>query len=166
MAPANALFTDVYELTMAQAYLAEEMTDRAVFELAFRELPESRNYIVAAGLEGVLTYLEGLRFSAEDIAYLRSRKEFSEEFLNYLASFRFTGDVYAAAEGTLVFPHEPLVQVIAPIIEAPVAETFILSQVHVASVAASKAARVVTAQAGRPVVETSDRGVLMAQMLR
>jgi nicotinate phosphoribosyltransferase len=153
----NALFTDLYELTMAQAYHAEGMRDLAVFELAFRELPQGRNYIVAAGLEDVLRHLEGLRFSADNIEYLRSRGEFCKEFLNYLETFRFTGDVYAVAEGTLVFPNEPLVQVVAPIIEAQVTETFVLNQVHFGSVAASKAARVVTAARGRAVVDFGSR---------
>ena len=153
----EALFTDLYELTMAQAYHAERMGEPAVFELAFRELPQGRNYIVAAGLEDVLRYLEGLRFSAEDIAYLRSRNEFSEDFLSCLETFRFTGDVYAMAEGTVAFPSEPLVQVIAPIMEAQIAETFILNQIHFASVAASKAARVITAAAGRAVVDFGSR---------
>jgi nicotinate phosphoribosyltransferase len=157
MEPDGALFTDLYELTMAQAYHAEGMHETAVFELAFREMPPSRNYVVAAGLNDVLPYLEGLRFSAQDIAFLRNRRHFSAEFLKYLEDFRFTGDLWAAPEGTVVFPHEPLVQVIAPIIEAQIVETFVLNQVHFASIAATKAARVVTAAAGRAVVDFGSR---------
>jgi nicotinate phosphoribosyltransferase len=152
-----ALFTDLYELTMAQAYDAERMEQPAVFELFFRKLPPSRNYIVAAGLADVLEYLESLHFSDDDLAYLRGQKLFSEGFLSRLARLRFTGDVYALPEGTPVFPHEPLIQVVAPMIEAQLVETFLLNQVHFQSVAATKAARVVSAAAGRPVVDFGSR---------
>jgi nicotinate phosphoribosyltransferase len=152
-----ALFTDLYELTMAQAYAVEGMDQPAVFELFFRELPRDRNYIVAAGLEDVLEYLEQWRFTEEDLAYLREQGQFSADFLNRLGSVRFTGDVYAAPEGTVVFPNEPLVQVIAPIFEAQLIETLVLNQVHFQSVAASKAARVVAVAAGRTVVDFGAR---------
>jgi nicotinate phosphoribosyltransferase len=154
---AQALFTDLYELTMAQVYHAEGMREPAVFELAFRELPPSRNYIVAAGLEDVVAYLEQLRFTPDDIAWLSGRGEFSADFLRYLETFRFTGEVYAVPEGTLVFPQEPLVQVIAPVIEAQLVETFLLNQIHCASLLASKVSRVTTAAAGRPVVDFGSR---------
>lgn len=153
----SALFTDLYELTMAQAYQAESMEQPAVFELFFRKMPAQRNYMVAAGLEDVLGYLENLRFTDDDLEWLRRRGQFSESLLEHLAMLRFTGDVYAMPEGTIVFPNEPLVQVVAPVIEAQLVETFVLNQVHFQSLAASKAARVVTAAAGRAVIDFGSR---------
>ncbi len=120
----SALFTDLYELTMAQAYAAEHMNQVAVFELTFRQMPGNCNYIVAAGIGDVLDFLSKFRFTREDLDYLRSRGEFSEVFLQRLEGLRFTGDVYSLAEGTLVFPNEPIVQVIAPILEAQLMETW------------------------------------------
>jgi nicotinate phosphoribosyltransferase len=115
--PSSLLFTDLYELTMAQAYLKEGFTSTAVFELFFRELPASRNYIIAAGISDILDYLENLHATEDDIAFLRQSGHFLDSFLDYLRKFRFSGDVYAMAEGTPVFPHEPLLQIVAPIIE-------------------------------------------------
>jgi len=152
-----ALFTDLYELTMAQAYAAEHMNQTAVFELTFRKLPASRNYIVAAGIGDVLEFLSAFRFEHEDLEYLRSRGEFSEPFLQRLKALRFTGDVFALAEGTLVFPNEPIVQVIAPIIEAQLIETYVLNQIHFQSLAVAKAARIVEAARGRSVVDFGSR---------
>jgi nicotinate phosphoribosyltransferase len=153
----SPLFTDLYELTMAQAYTAERMDQLAVFELAFRQMPETRNYIVAAGIGDVLEFLVDFRFSVSDLDYLRSRGQFSSEFLALLEQLRFTGDVYAMPEGTLVFANEPLVQVIAPILQAQLLETFVLNQVHFQSLAAAKAARVVTAAQGRSVIDFGSR---------
>ena len=153
----SALFTDLYELTMAQAYAAERMDQLAVFELAFRKLPASRNYIVAAGIADVLDFLSNFRFEDQELDYLRQRGEFSEAFLRHLASLRFTGDVYALPEGTLVFPNEPIVQVVAPIIEAQLMETMVLNQIHFQSLAAAKAARVVEAAKGRAIVDFGSR---------
>ena len=152
-----ALFADLYELTMAQAYQAERMDQLAVFELAFREMPRNRNYIVAAGFEDVADFLTTFHFTAGELDYLRGRGEFSEEFLKSLGCLRFTGDVYAVPEGTVVFPNEPMVQVIAPILEAQLVETFIVNQVHFQSLAVSKAARIVTAAQGRTVVDFGSR---------
>jgi len=152
-----ALFTDLYELTMAQAYDAEGMEQTAVFELFFRELPETRNFAMAAGLDDVLRWLEELAFADDDLEYLRGQGDFSDEFLGRLAGMRFSGDVYAVPEGTVVFPNEPLVQVVAPILEAQLIETLVLNQVHFQSVAASKAARVVLAAGGRTVVDFGSR---------
>ena len=157
MRTGRALFTDLYELTMAQAYQAECMNELAVFELTFREMPQSRNYIVAAGFQDILDFLTDFHFSAEELDYLRGHGEFSEAFLKSLEPLRFTGDVYAVPEGTLIFPNEPLLQVIAPIIEAQLIETFVLNQVHFQSVAATKAARVVAAAQGRAVVDFGSR---------
>lgn len=153
----SALFTDLYEITMAQAYAAERMSGTAVFETFFRKLPESRSYVMAAGLSDVLDFLETFQFTDADIEYLRQLGMFTGEFLHSLAAVRFTGDVWAVPEGTVVFPNEPIVQVIAPIVEAQLVETFIINQVHLQSVIASKAARVVEAARGRPVVDFGAR---------
>lgn len=154
---AGALFTDLYELTMLQAYRAEGMDSTAVFELFFRELPEQRAFAIAAGLEDVLAYLEGFRFEPDELAWLERDGRFSSEFITSLGDLRFTGDVHAVPEGTLVFPHEPVVQVVAPIAEAQIIETFALNQIHLQTVLASKAARVVIASQGRDVVDFGSR---------
>ncbi|POX90540.1 nicotinate phosphoribosyltransferase, partial [Mycobacterium kansasii] len=153
----GALFTDLYQVAMAQAYWAQAMSGTAVFETFFRKLPPSRSYIVAAGLSDVVDFLESFRFDEQDLDYLRSLGQFSDEFLRWLAGVRFTGEVWAVPEGTVVFPNEPIVAVIAPIIEAQLVETFVLNQVHLQSVLASKAARVVGAARGRPVVDFGAR---------
>jgi nicotinate phosphoribosyltransferase len=140
----SALFTDLYELTMAQAYAAEHMDQLAVFELTFRQMPKTRNYIVAAGISDVLDFLATFRLSSEELDYLRTRSEFSEAFLRQLEDLRFTGDVYA-------------VPVIAPILEAQLVETLVLNQIHFQSLAATKAARVVEAAKGRGVVDFGSR---------
>ena len=151
------LFTDLYELTMMQAYLEEDMMADAVFSLFVRRLPSRRNFLLACGLDTVLDYLENLRFTGEAIAYLASLGKFSDRFLTWLRHFRFTGDVYAVPEGTPVFANEPILEVVAPLPEAQLAETFIMNQIHVQTVLASKAQRVVTAAAGRPVVDFGPR---------
>ena len=153
----SASFTDLYELTMAQAYAAEHMDQTAVFELAFRKMPANRNYLVAAGIGDVLDFLANFHFGDEELNYLRQSGEFSEQFLSRLKDLRFTGDVYALPEGTLVFPNEPIVQVIAPIIEAQLMETYVLNQIHFQSLAVAKAARVVEAARGRSVVDFGSR---------
>jgi len=153
----SALFTDLYELTMAQAYAAERMDQTAVFELTFRKMPANRNYIVAAGIGDVLEFLSNFRLEGHELDYLRRRGEFSEAFLKRLENLRFTGDVYALQEGVLVFPNEPIVQVVAPIIEAQLMETLVLNQIHFQSLAAAKAARVVEAAKGRSVVDFGSR---------
>jgi nicotinate phosphoribosyltransferase len=153
----SPLFTDLYEVTMAQAYVAEQMSGTAVFETFYRKLPHSRSYVMAAGLADVLDFLETFRFEQEDLQYLRELRLFSDEFLRRLAGVRFTGDVWAVPEGTVVFPNEPIVQVVAPILEAQLAETFVVNQIHLQSVIASKAARVVDAARGRMVVDFGAR---------
>ncbi len=153
----SALFTDLYQLTMAQAYDAEQMNGTAVFELFFRRMPPTRNYYVAAGLEDVLAYLENLHVTDDDLAYLREQGQFSEKFLARLKQLRFDGDIYAMREGTAVFANEPLVQVVAPIFEAQLIETVVLNQMHFQSIAATKAARVVSAAEGRSVVDFGSR---------
>jgi nicotinate phosphoribosyltransferase len=149
----QALFTDLYQLTMAQAYWREEMRGEAVFTLFSRRLPDERNYLLACGLEDALRFLETIRFSDDAIAHLATLPHFSDGFLTWLREFRFSGDVYAVPEGTPVFADEPILEVVAPIAEAQLAETFLMNQVHFQTVVASKASRVVTAAAGRPVVD-------------
>lgn len=153
----SALFTDLYQLTMLQAYYAEGLTEDATFELYFRELPEHRNYVMAAGLEQVLDYLEELRFSEADLEWLDGLGQFSKTFLDTLRAFRFSGEVWAVPEGTVVFENEPVVQITAPLPEAQLVETFVLNQIHLQSVAATKAARVVTAARDKVVVDFGSR---------
>ncbi len=135
-----ALFTDLYELTMLQGYHSEGHNPDAVFDLFFRDLPEDRGYILAAGLEQAVHYIENLEFSPRAIEYLES-EGFQEEFLDYLKEFEFTGDVRAVPEGTPVFPDEPLVEVEAPIMQAQLFETLLINQVAFQSLVATKAAR-------------------------
>lgn len=153
----SALFTDLYELTMARAYAVGHMDRPAVFEIFFRTMPVARNFILAAGLDDVLGYLESWRFCAGDLEYLRGLGHFPQDFLARLAGLRFTGDVFAAPEGTPVYENEPIVQVVAPLLQAQMVETFLLNQVHYQCVAASKAARVVLAASGRPVADFGSR---------
>ncbi|HLU49896.1 MAG TPA: nicotinate phosphoribosyltransferase, partial [Planctomycetota bacterium] len=142
---------------MAQAYLAEGMEGTAVFELFFRTLPPERNWILAAGLGDVLEFLEHATFRSEDIDYLRRLGTFQPEFIAHLETLRFRGDVFAVPEGTIVFPNEPLIQVVAPIAQAQLVETYVLNQIHFQSVLATKAARVVEAAAGRAVYDFGAR---------
>jgi nicotinate phosphoribosyltransferase len=156
----SALLTDLYELTMAAAYFENNFRAKASFELFIRSLPPERNYLLAAGLEQVLDYLENLQFEPEDIQFLRRQRVFehvSDKFFEYLRSFRFTGEVWAIPEGTPVFQEEPLLRVTAPIIEGQVVETFLLSMMTFQTMIASKAARVVRAAQGRGVIEFGTR---------
>jgi len=152
-----ALLTDLYELTMMQAYFREGLRDTAVFDLFVRKLPANRNYLVAAGLETAIGYLEDLHFTPEALAYLESLGTFSRDFLDYLAELRFTGDVAAMPEGTPVFPDEPLIEVAAPLPQAQLAETFLLNQIHHQTLMASKASRVVDAAGEAAVVDFGAR---------
>jgi len=151
------LFADLYELRMARAYHALGMEGEAVFSLHVRRLPRARNYLLACGVEDLLDTLEGLRFGPESLDYLRSLGGFPEEFLAWLAGFRFSGAVHAVPEGTPVFAEEPLLEVVAPIAEAQLLETLAMNQVGLQTLLASKAARVVAAAAGRPVVDFGSR---------
>ncbi len=152
-----ALLVDLYELTMAQSYFREGRNEPATFDLFVRHLPPRRGFLVSAGLDTVLDYLERLRFPEEGIAYLRSLRLFDEDFLRYLAEFRFTGDVRAIPEGEVFFPPEPVLQITAPRIEGQIVETFLLNQINLQSLIATKAARVVLAARGRPVIDFSPR---------
>lgn len=152
------MLCDFYELTMGNGYFQNGYRDRMVyFDVFFRRVPDRGGFAIAAGLEQLIDYIENLHFSAEDIAYLRSRNMFSEEFLAYLADFRFTGDIYAVPEGTPVFPKEPLVVVRATAIEAQLIETFTLLTINHQSLIATKANRVVRAAKGRTVLEFGSR---------
>jgi nicotinate phosphoribosyltransferase len=148
-----ALFTDLYEITMAASYFREGMTGQATFSLFVRALPRGRAFLVAAGLEDVVNYLLGFRFSEEAIAYLRSLDRFEPSFLDFLRGLRFTGNVRAMPEGTVLFADEPLLEVTAPIIEAQIVETAVLNFCHLQTLLASKAVRSVMAARGRPVVD-------------
>lgn len=152
-----SIATDFYELTMAAAYHASGQSNRrAVFEGFVRKLPRNRSYMVAAGLEQVLEYVRNLKFSENQISYLRSLEQFKNvggDFFDYLGRFKFTGDIWAVDEGTILFPNEPFVRVEAPIIEAQILETYLLSTMNFESLIASKASRIVNAAKGREVVE-------------
>jgi nicotinate phosphoribosyltransferase len=148
-----ALFTDLYQLTMAAAFRREGLTGPATFSLFARRLPPGRGFLVAAGLEDALEYLLTLRFSPGSLQRLAALRRFDASFLDYLAALRFSGDVRAMPEGTVVFPDEPLLEVTAPLIEAQLVETALLNILHLQTVLASKAARVVLAARGRPVAE-------------
>jgi nicotinate phosphoribosyltransferase len=152
-----SLLTDLYELTMLQSYFDQGMNDVAVFDLFIRRLAPNRNYFVVCGLEHVLRYLETFSLSDEAIRYLRQLHRFSDPFLDSLPEFHFTGDVYAVPEGTFVFADEPLIEIVAPLREAQFVETFLMNQVQLATIAASKASRVVWAAAGRSIVDFGAR---------
>jgi nicotinate phosphoribosyltransferase len=152
-----ALLTDLYEFTMGAAYHAAGMEGTATFELFVRELPADRSFLVTAGLESALAYLETLAFTAADLAYLRSLALFDEGFLARLAALRFTGEAWAIAEGRIAFAREPLLVVRAPLLEAQLVETFLLNCMTFQTLVASKAARIALACAGRPFVDFSAR---------
>lgn len=147
------LLTDLYQLTMMQGYFERGSKEIVVFDMFFRSNPNKAGYSIAAGLEQVIEYIKGLHFTYEDVAYLRSLRIFSDEFLHYLSGFHFSGDIFAIPEGTVVFPKEPMVKVIAPIMEAQLIETAILNIINHQSLIATKAARVVYAAAGDTVLE-------------
>ncbi|MGH2705863.1 MAG: nicotinate phosphoribosyltransferase [Actinomycetota bacterium] len=152
-----SLLIDLYELTMSASYFAEGMNHPATFDLFVRELPPNRNFLVACGLEQVLDYLETLRFSGDDLAYLRSLEMFDEAFLDALAELRFTGEVWAVAEGEVAFHTEPLIRITAPLIEAQIIETALLNAINFQTMVASKAARVAIASKDRSFVDFSAR---------
>ena len=159
-APYSGLLTDLYELTMAAGYLEAGFEGQATFDLFVRSLPKRRNFLVAAGLEQCLEYLERIRFSDEELAYLRAHRAFAaidDSFFEYLAKFRFRGDIWAVPEGTICFPDEPMLRITAPIIEAQIVETYLLSSMSFQTLIASKAARVTLAAQGRAVLEFGTR---------
>ena len=152
------MLCDFYELTMGNGYFANGYKDRiCYFDVFFRQCPDRGGFAIAAGLDQIIDYIQNLHFSPEDIAYLRERNLFSEEFLQYLSDFRFTGDIWAVPEGTPIFPKEPILTVRAPAIEAQLIETFVLLSINHQSLIATKANRVVRAAKGRTVLEFGSR---------
>ena len=152
------MLCDFYELTMGNGYLLSGMDSKiAYFDLFFRRVPDEGGFAVACGLEQIIDYIEDLHFSDEDISYLRSKGVFSEEFLNYLSDFKFTGDVWAVPEGTVIFPNEPIITVRAPAIQAQLIETYLLLCVNHQSLIATKANRIARAAQGRAVSEFGSR---------
>ena len=149
----SALLTDLYQLTMLQAYLDEGMAEPAVFELFVRKLPPERNFLVAAGLEQVLQFLETLSFSHGEIEWLRRQGGFSQRLLDHLKTLRFEGDVDAMPEGTVFFAEEPIIRITAPLPQAQLVESRVLNLAHFETLIASKAARVVMAAQGRKLVD-------------
>lgn len=152
------MLCDFYELTMGNGYLKAGFRDRITyFDVYFRSVPDGGGYAIAAGLDQLIDYIEDLHFDQQDIDYLRGRGIFCEEFLDYLANFHFSGDIYAVPEGTPVFPKEPMVVVRAPAIEAQLLETFALLTVNHQSLIATKANRIVRAAKGHAVMEFGSR---------
>ena len=147
------LLTDLYELTMMQGYFKNPTNQTVIFDMFYRNNPCGGGFAICAGLEQMIEYIENLRFAEEDITYLRSLGIFEEDFLEYLSNFKFTGDIYAIPEGTVIFPREPMVKVIAPIMEAQLVETAILNIMNHQSLIATKAARVCHAAKGDPIME-------------
>ena len=147
------LMTDLYELTMMQGYFNENIREVVVFDMFYRKNPCGSGYAIAAGLEQLIDYIQHLQFTYDDITYLRSLGIFSEEFLEYLRGFHFSGDIYAIPEGSVVFPYEPLVKVVAPIMEAQLIETTLLNLINHQSLIATKASRVCWAAAGDGIME-------------
>jgi len=153
----NAIFTDLYELTMVQAYWQNNMIARARFSLFFRQYPPNRAYFVAAGLEEVLDYLQDFRFADDDLNYLRSTGQFQDAFLDSLKELKFTGNVRAMQEGTIFFASEPVLEVEGPMIEVQLIETFLINQINLQTILATKASRVVHAARGKTVVDFAAR---------
>ena len=148
------MLTDLYQLTMMNGYFKSNIhEDILVFDMFFRKNPSSGGYTIIAGIEQVIDYIENLKFSEEDIDYLRSLNLFGEDFLSYLINFKFTGEIYAVREGTIMFPNEPIVRVKAPAVEAQLIETAILNMVNFQSLIATKASRVCYSANGDPVME-------------
>ena len=149
-----SLLTDLYQLTMLQGYFEEKQANETViFDMFFRNNPHSGGYSVCAGLQQVIEYIEGLHFADEDISYLKTLNLFSDRFLSYLKDFKFTGDIYAIPEGSVIFPKEPIMKIVAPIMEAQLIETALLNVINHQSLIATKASRVVFAANGDTVLE-------------
>jgi len=151
------LLSDFYEFTMSNGYFVNNKNDISYFDVFFRKVPDKGGYAIVCGLEQVIEYIQNLSFDKDDIEYLRSQNMFSDEYLDYLKNFKFTGDIWAIPEGTVVFPNEPLITVKAPAIEAQILETAILCILNHQSLIATKTARIVRAANGRPVMEFGAR---------
>jgi len=149
---------DLYELTMANGYFNDgDKTARVAFDVFYRKNPDRGGFAIFAGLEQIVEYIEDLHFSDEDVEYLRSLNTFTEDFLQYLRDFKFTGDVYAFPEGTIMYPNEPILTVVAPLIDAQIVETAILAEVNHQSLVATKTARIVKAAEGKAVSDFGAR---------
>ncbi len=166
----GALLTDLYQLTMLEAYFRQGMADEAVFECYVRKLPEQRAFLVAAGLEQLLDYLESLHFTSDELSWLSKTNRFGSDFVRWLANFRFEGDVYALPEGTVCYANEPLVRIVAPLPQAQFIESRLINLLHFQTMIASKAARCVLAAPGRMLLDFgfrrahgSEAGVLAAR---
>lgn len=152
------LVTDFYEITMSNGYFVKNMQDTiAYFDVFFREIPDNGGYVIFAGLEQIIDYVKNLEFDDEDINYLKSKEMFSNDFLEYLRTFKFTGSIWAVPEGTVVFPNEPLITVKASLIQAQLLETAMLCLINHQSLIATKSSRIVNAAKGRPVMEFGAR---------
>lgn len=149
----SILLTDLYELTMVQAYLEQRMTEPAVFEFFVRKLPAHRNFLIAAGLEQVLNYLTELHVTQDELAWLHQSGRFSSDFVHYLETLRFTGDVDAMPEGTVFFPHEPILRIAAPLPQAQLVESRVMNFLNFQTMVASKAARSVLVAGGKPLID-------------
>ncbi|MBQ6206214.1 MAG: nicotinate phosphoribosyltransferase, partial [Oscillospiraceae bacterium] len=157
-APNMTMLCDFYELTMANGYFRSGQKERVTyFDLFFRDVPDGGGFAICAGLQQVIDYIRNLHFDEDDIAYLRGRGLFTEEFLDYLRTFRFTGDMWAIPEGTPIFPREPVITVRAPAIQAQLIETFLLLTINHQSLIATKANRIARAAEGRTVLEFGSR---------
>jgi nicotinate phosphoribosyltransferase len=155
--PSSALFTDLYQLNMLRAYFELGMTEQAAFSLFVRKLPPQRNFLVACGVADLLNEIESFRFEVDHLRYLHTLGQFTDAFLEWLHEFRFSGDIYAMREGTPFFPNEPILEVVAPIAQAQILETLIINQIGLQTILASKAARIVAAARGRPVIDFGAR---------
>jgi nicotinate phosphoribosyltransferase len=156
----TALATDLYELTMAAAYFDNDETGEATFELFVRNFPRNRSYLIAAGLEQAADYLSQLRFKTDHVNFLRKHPSFknvSNAFFDYLSEFEFRGDVWAIPEGTVFFTDEPILRITAPMIQAQIVETYLLSVINFETLIATKASRVVQSSRGKGVVEFGSR---------
>src|SRR5881409_3761492 len=151
--PSSALLTDLYQLTMLQGYLQQRMEDTAVFEFFVRKLPPRRGFLVAAGLEQALDYLENLLFTPGELDWIAKSGRFSMALVEYLTQFRFTGDVHAMPEGTVFFPNEPILRVTAPLPQAQLVETRLINLLQFQSMIAAKAARMVLTAPGKRLVD-------------
>lgn len=153
-----SLVTDFYEFTMSNGFFNKNMDNTiAYFDVFFRQIPDKGGYVIFAGLEQIIEYIQNLKFSKDEIDFLRNTKKFTENFLEYLQNFKFTGSIWAVPEGTVVFPSEPLITVKAPLIEAQLIETFILLIINHQSLIATKSSRIVSSAQGRPVMEFGAR---------
>jgi nicotinate phosphoribosyltransferase len=150
---ASALLTDLYQLTMLQGYVEQGMEDTAVFEFFSRQLPPTRGFLMAAGLEQVLDFLERVRFTPQELDWLAQSGRFSRDFIDYLERLRFAGDVHAMAEGTIFFPPEPIIRVTAPLPQAQLIETRLINLLHFQTLIASKAARAVLVARGKGLID-------------